>query len=233
MTGARKVLCTLAVGRHAELLEIARPTFVDFADRHGYDFFALDRTLAPHRAASWSKIPLLHDLVQRYDLAVWVDSDAVIVDPTVDIAAVMEPRRFVHLVEHNLPDGRVPNCGVMALRGGRRARRFLERVWRAAQYAQHEWWENAAVLDALGYRLRKPVRPARPSVWRLGLGGLAVEWNSIPDDPAVRPRIAHFPGLPFEERLRRMDAAVATMLPAALPLLASGGGAWTNRPRQP
>ena len=232
MTRARKVLCTLATGRHAELLEIAWPTFAAFADRHAYDFVALDRTLAPHRAASWSKIPLLHDLVQRYDVAVWVDSDAVIVDASVDIAEVMETRAFVHLVEHNLPEGRVPNCGVMALRGGSRARRFLERVWGASQHAQHEWWENAAVLDVLGYRLRKPVRPARPSAWRLGLGRLGAEWNSIPDDPAARPRIVHFPGLPFEERLTRMDAAVATMPPAALPLLASGGGAWTNRPPQ-
>ena len=87
----RKVLCTIAIGRHRELLEITQPSFDRYADRHGYDVVVVDRTLAPTRAPSWSKVPLLHDLVQRYDVALWVDCDATIVDDSVDIADVLEP----------------------------------------------------------------------------------------------------------------------------------------------
>ena len=118
----RKVLCTIAIGRHRELLEITQPSFDRYADRHGYDVVVVDRTLAPTRAPSWSKVPLLHDLVQRYDVALWVDCDATIVDDSVDIADVLEPHAFLNLVEHRLPSGRVPNCGVIALRGGARSR---------------------------------------------------------------------------------------------------------------
>ena len=209
MPATRKVLCTMAIGRHRELLEITQPAFDGYADRHGYDVIVLDRTLAPTRAPSWSKVPLLHDLVQRYDLALWVDCDAAIVDDSVDIADVLEPRAFLNLVEHRLPSGRVPNCGVIAMRGGARSRAFLDRVWRKTEYADHEWWENAAVLSLLGYRLQRPVRPVRPSPWRLGAGFLDRSWNSIPDDPAPRPRIAHFPGLPLADRAQQLRTAAA------------------------
>jgi galactosyl transferase GMA12/MNN10 family len=207
-TRMRKVVCTIATGRHRELLDVTRPALDAYADRHGYDVVVLDRAVAAHRPASWGKIPLLHDLAARYDVAFWIDSDAVIVDDTVDVADELSPRAFLHLVEHTTTSGRVPNCGVLAVRGGARTRAFLERVWQKAEYAQHEWWENAAVLDLLGYRLEVPVRPARPSRWRLGVAWLDLAWNSIPSDPAPEPRILHFPGLAFTERLDRLRDAM-------------------------
>jgi hypothetical protein len=224
---ARKVCCTLAVGPYAELLEVARPALEDYAARHGYDLVIADRTLAADRALSWSKVRLLHDLVQRYETAFWIDGDAIIVDGSVDIADALDPRAFLGVVEHSLPAGRVPNCGVMVLRGGSRARRFLERVWRKTEYIQHEWWENAAVLDLLGYRVRTPVRPARPSPWRLGVSFLDTAWNSIPDDPAAAPRIVHLPGLPLETRRARMRELADTTLST----VAAGGDEWTKPPR--
>ena len=106
-------------------------------------------------------------------------------------------------------------------------RRFLERVWRKTEYIQHEWWENAAVLDLLGYRVRTPVRPARPSPWRLGVSFLDTAWNSIPDDPAAAPRIVHLPGLPLETRRARMRELADTTLST----VAAGGDEWTKPPR--
>ena len=80
-------------------------------------------------------------------------------------------------------------------------------MWRKTEYAHHEWWENAAVLSLLGYRLQRPVRPVRPSPWRLGVGLLDRAWNSIPEDASPTPRIAHFPGLPLADRAHQLRAA--------------------------
>jgi galactosyl transferase GMA12/MNN10 family len=216
----RKVVCTIAAGSHRAFLEVTRPGLEQYADRHCYDLVVLDRALVAHRAPSWSKIPLLHDLATQYDVALWVDSDAVIVDGSLDVSDVMEPRAFFHVVEHNTSAGRIPNCGVIAVRGGALTRAFLERVWHKREHVQHEWWENAAVLDLLGYRLRRPVRPTRPSIWRLGVGRLDRAWNSIPADPSPSPRIVHFPGLAFDDRLARLRRAVEGESPVGAPAAA-------------
>ena len=80
----RKVVCTMAHGPHRELLEIARPTLARYADDNGYELVTIERPLAPARPPSWGKVVLLHELVQQYDLVLWVDADALFVDTTRD-----------------------------------------------------------------------------------------------------------------------------------------------------
>jgi hypothetical protein len=70
------------------------------------------------------------------------------------------------------------------------------------------------VLRLLGYRLERPVRPARVSPWRAGVGRLDLAWNSIPHDPSPTPVIAHFPGMTHSERLEAMRAVAGYRLPA-------------------
>lgn len=202
----RKVVCTIAYGNHRELLEIARPTLVAFAGAKGYDLVVMEHRLASDRPASWSKVVLLHQLVQQYELVLWIDADALFVDPTRDVAAELQHFRFLHLVSHQIGSERVFNCGVMAFRGGAVSRRFLERVWNQHDLVHHDWWENAAVLRLLGYRLERPVRPARVSPWLAGVGRLDVAWNSIPDCPSPAPVIAHFPAMTQAARVEAMRA---------------------------
>jgi len=204
MSGARKAVCTIAHGPHRELLQIARPTLEKYADGNGYELVAIEHRLAPDRPPSWGKVLLLHELVQQYDLVLWVDADALFVDPTRDVADEIQPFRFLHLVEHRIGDERVYNCGVMVLRGGALSRRFLEAVWNQHDLVHHEWWENAAVLRLLGFRLDHPIRPERVSPWLAGVGRLDRAWNSIPDCPAPAPVIAHFPAMTHEARVDAM-----------------------------
>ena len=202
----RKALCTIAHGPHRELLEIARPTLEKYADGNGYELVTVEHRLAPDRPASWGKVLLLHQLVQQFDLVLWIDADALFVDPTRDVASELQPLRFLHLVSHQIEDERVYNCGVMAMRGGAMSRRFLEQVWNQHDLVHHDWWENAAVLRLLGYRLEHPIRPARLSPWRAGVGRLDLAWNSIPAYPSPAPVIAHFPAMSHAARIEAMRA---------------------------
>jgi hypothetical protein len=52
-----KAICTIALGPHAALLEIGRPTLEEYAERHGYELIIRDEpetTLAP----ACERIPL-------------------------------------------------------------------------------------------------------------------------------------------------------------------------------
>ena len=207
---SNRVLCTMAYGPHVQLFDITGPALERYARANGYELVVLEQRLAPGRPPAWDKVVLLHSLVAEHDLVVWIDCDALVLDAAPDIAGALAPGRFLHLVEHRSHSGRVPNTGVLALRGGERSKQFLDAVWKQRRFVNDRWWENAAVNHLLGYRKLDRVRRVVPSRWHNGVGRLDRAWNSIPDDPAPRPYIVHFPGLPLEERLHalRRDAAL-------------------------
>jgi hypothetical protein len=215
-----KALCSIGSGPHEELLAISRPTFAAYAERHGYELVTSTES-DPSRPPAWAKVPMVRDALASYDLVLWIDADAVIVDGRDDIAAELEGDRFLGLVRHG--EQQIPNTGVMLWRAGAPATELLDRMWRARRLIHHPWWENAALVAALGYdlpsalepgwrrRLRRkerPFGPARPSPFTAGVQFLPREWNSVYLDTADRPRIVHCLGVPVEQRVRDMRAAL-------------------------
>jgi len=174
-------------------------------------------------------VPMLREALASFELVLWIDADAVIVDGSDDIAGLLEPERSLALVRHG--EQRVPNTGVMLLRAGDLTRELLDRTWNATRFVHHPWWENAALLDALGYDLPGALEPglrgrlhraaarlpgreprrfgaARSSPFTAGTQFLPLEWNSVYLDRAESPRIVHCVGVPVEQRARDMRAAL-------------------------
>lgn len=214
----RKVLCSIGAGPHEAMLDLSGATFEIYGDRHGYDLDLRRELLVPERAPSWSKIPLFLELLERYDLVLWIDSDAAIVDPSVDIAEELGRRDLMGLVAHQYDGQVVPNCGVWILRRHRAVERFLRAVWDRVEYVEHPWWENAAVLDALGYQVDPRVEVVRRSRMRERTRFIDRSWNSIAIDEAPRPRINHYPGRSQEFRLAHLatDLEVARAVAPAI-----------------
>lgn len=206
----RKVLCSLGAGSHQELLSVSSQTFALYAQRHDYDLDLRHEVLAPDRPAAWSKVPLIRELLRRYDLVLWIDCDAAIVDPTLDIADELERRDLMGLVAHEYDGQAIPNCGVWILRRSRAVMRFLDAVWRRTEFLDHEWWENAAVLDELGYTLEPRVESVRTPRIRSRTRYVDRSWNSIQIDTAAHPRVNHYPGRSHEYRLAQLTRDVET-----------------------
>jgi hypothetical protein len=205
-----KALCSIGAGPHAALLAVSEPTFRDYAARHGYELITSSE-VDPQRPPAWAKVPLLRETLDRFDLVLWIDADAVIVDASLDIATELAPETQFGLVRH----GEVPNTGVMVWRSGDFARSLLDATWSNTRFLNHPWWENAALLDALGYdvprfsRLERIWRrPRRPPPAVPGVQFLPPEWNWSYLDRPPNPRIMHCLGVPVEQRLRDMQAAL-------------------------
>src|SRR3954451_22733450 len=146
----RVVVCSVAFGPHRELLEVARPSFEQWAQRHGYDLDFREAAPSDGRPASWGKIRLLQERLGTHDVALWVDADAIVVDPSADLAATVSSEKPIAMVAHRYDGQLVPNMGIVALRSGPISKRFLRRLWRMTEYNWHPWWENAAALDLFG-----------------------------------------------------------------------------------
>jgi galactosyl transferase GMA12/MNN10 family len=194
----RRVLCSLAVGPYVDLLAVSSITFEAYAALHGFDLRFSTELLAPERPPAWSKIALVRDLLERYDEVLWVDADAIFVDISKDIADLLRPDKDLYLVEHLYEEDdswRSANTGVFLVRSSDWSRRFFERVWAAEQYIDHPWWENAAVLDLLGYELSpdlSPPRKLRSTEFDSHVELIGLEWNSTAGAPLpARVRIRH------------------------------------------
>ena len=151
-----RALVTLAIGPHAELLDIARPSFEAFADTHGYDLIQPD--LFSERPISWWKVPALKAALAEYDEALWLDADTVIVDGSEDLDAPEDA--WQALVRHRTGDGDVPNCGVWFMR--KPMLPVLDQVWAQTQWLDDGFWEQAALHSLMGFS-RHPVKLVQPS----------------------------------------------------------------------
>lgn len=201
----RKVICSIGAGPHAELLDVAGDTFRTYAGLHGYDVDLRTQLLDTERPASWSKVLLLRELLENYDFAFWVDADAAIVDASADVADETEQGKFLYVVAHEYDDQVVPNLGVIGMKAGRRARKFLDLLWNDERYIDHKWWENAAALRLLGYDF-EPVMHEATTPWFRRTKFIPTSWNSIAADEADHPRINHYPGRSHEFRLEHLRA---------------------------
>jgi hypothetical protein len=206
-----RVLCSLGVGPYLGLLGISSITFEAFAARHSYDLVLATSLLAPERPPAWSKIRMVRDLLDRYEEVFWVDADAIFVDISKDIAEEKRPDKDLYLVEHRWlanAEWRCANTGVFFIRSTPWSRDFLDAVWQREQFIEHEWWENAAVLDLLGYDLPADLTPpskGRTTDYEERVELLGFEWNSTGGaSVAEHPRIRHVGRGPLEDVRRQM-----------------------------
>lgn len=167
------------------------PLLEAYASRHGMDFYCAN--LAGERPPSWMKIPLLHQVLKDYDRAVWIDADVVVMDSSASIADAVPPESWQGLVEHATGCGTVPNCGVWVLANAMMP--TLKEIWSSGAYVNHWWWEQAAILERMGYAVTDtPTATLRQATELHGRTTfLPPTWNHHPADAnrVDSPRFVH------------------------------------------
>jgi Methyltransferase domain/galactosyl transferase GMA12/MNN10 family len=215
----RRVICSLATGDYRSLLSRSALSFERYADRWEWDLVVSTEDLAEGRPAPWAKVPLVRSLLAQYDWVLWLDADVVIVDLNADISAEIQPDKDLYLVEHPWLGQYTANTGVMLLRSCDWSRAFLDRVWALDEYAEHPWWENAAVLELLGYGL-EPARLVEPTPWLRRTKLIDRRWNSIELDRPDHPAFIHRGFYDVRTRTRQVTGDLACALGSADPITA-------------
>jgi glycosyltransferase involved in cell wall biosynthesis len=224
--GARRrtVLCSAGTGPHAALLEISRPSLERLAARHGWALDLHVRGFPHDRPAAWNKVVAIRSLLDQYDTVVWIDADAVVMDPEPDITAVATADRFLWMTKHHYRGEDQPNTGVLVVHAGDEARRFLDAAWSTTHLVEHPWWEQAAMLHLLGFDVTDPghSRLVEPTEWYERVGWLDNRWNSIPDDWHPAAYVRHYAGKSQSERVALMSRDVRELLGPPTPVPHAG-----------
>jgi len=202
----KRAIVTYGVGDHAKLLALSLPKFEHYASLHDYDLRVVpcESDGRPH---AWGKIPALTMLLSSYDEVLWLDADVLIVAPKEDVASLVPAACMQAMVVHvNKRGSVVPNTGVWLVRPDMVP--YLRQAWNLTQRIHHAWWEQAAIIDLMGYSLRgirsKP--PKRPNeLYRRTLQLPAHWYDHLGDvtDLDSHPRMRHARG-DCDTKLRRM-----------------------------
>jgi hypothetical protein len=195
----RKAFCTFGVGPYAEIMDISRPFFEAYCEKHKYEYFEqYPRIMGKlERPPSWGKIPLLLDLLEDYDVVLWSDCDALIIDDSDDLDKFVPLEDIQAMVFEDTPFGRVPCCGFWYTRPEMIP--YLEEIWKLEKYIYHYWWEQRAFHELMGYEpnleylMTVPVRVRETELfhktWRLDKS-----WNDFDfTNLDCKSRIIHFP----------------------------------------
>ena len=82
----------------------------------------------------------------------FLGADTIIVDGREDLTA--PPEALQALVQHHTGDGLVPNTDVWLCRKAMLP--WLERVWNNTKWLMHGWWEQASLMDLMGFHVEQP-----------------------------------------------------------------------------
>ena len=137
--------------------------------------------------------------MKNFDEILWIDSDAIIVDTSLDIISEINPDTELAWVYHEYENQTHPNSGVMYIRVTINGLKLFRLANELIDLIDHPWWDQAALMRILGLESQ---------VWPIGIGTvnetihikeqkLSVDWNSIRLDPSRKPRIRHFAGEQF------------------------------------
>jgi len=163
------------------------------------------------RPTSWHRIVFIPKLfAEGFDFVIWMDADAIITRFDVDVRSLIKPDKDLYIVQHeNIgEDGPVPNAGFMVFRNSSWSKKLLEEIWEKREYIDHKWWENAALIDILGYKhLVGGVRDFNHEMLAK-VEFIKSEWNYVPMREVVaKPIITHFAGYSRDQRLNQIPQA--------------------------
>lgn len=121
--------------------DLSLRTKQEYAARHGLGITAIRDTLDASRPPSWSKIPLCLQALEKSDWLWWLDADAAITNPEIDVRQYCDEAADMIATK----DENGLNCGSFLLRNSEGARRLLDATWNRTALIHHQWWEQGAM----------------------------------------------------------------------------------------
>ncbi len=187
------VLLQAGSNLHRPLLEWSEPRHRAYCERWGFDYRPEYEPQQTERHPVWDKVLLIQAALRAgYRTVVWLDADALIVDPATDLRTAL--RWDLGLVDHPGPPYHL-NAGAIYLRNEPWLHELFGRVWDLQR--EHPWQEQQILNELLEARN-----------WS-GVEVLHARWNStigVNETPRAVVQAWHGPLSP-EERLALMQAA--------------------------
>ena len=90
--------------------------------------------------------------------------------------------------------------------------KFLQKVWDKKEFINHQWWEQAAIMDLMNFKseLNGNLNDNKGNSYLEKVKFLSNDWNSIPSNLDLStekqdPIIIHLAGMKLEDRIKYVN----------------------------
>ena len=135
----------------AAVAKLTLPAMRQWAARHGMDFRKFVSP-TPYPTA-WSKLYRARNLFNKgYEFVFWIDADAAIRRFDEDIRDHIDTEHHLFFSFESYPEISPLrlNSGVFVWRNSPETHRFIEATLAQKRFLHHKWWDQAAMIAALG-----------------------------------------------------------------------------------
>jgi hypothetical protein len=162
---------------------------VNYEVRKDFIRWRMDRILL---APNWLRYAAIIQMLDgEYDVVVYMDSDLVIEDFSVDLLDEVPADRWLACpLNGPSSDNAGPGGPLVATRSCSESRAFWKSVWFGRKWIEHPWWTDGVdFMDLLGFTVSPPIRKERATeydsiVHYLPFG--TVHWFKEPDSTRAR-----------------------------------------------
>lgn len=161
--------------------------FIGDAARRGsrLDFilWKYDRSML---APNWLRYAAVLQLLDEYELIVYLDGDVLIAGMETDLAAGIPTEKWLaSAICGPSPDNAGPGGPLFVTRSCEAAWSFWLKVWQGKKWITHpEWTDGVDFMDLLGYTVEPPVHKVRASEYDSAFYELPREWVAWGRNPA-------------------------------------------------
>lgn len=159
-------------------------------------------------APNWLRYAAVLQLLDEYDLVVYLDGDVVIMDRDVDVADEIPPQCWIAApINGPSPDNAGPGGPMWAVRRCPESLEFLRKNWEGQLWKAHpNWTDGVDFMHMLGYTITEPVRKERVTEYDSAFWALPRRWMAWHPDAGSFVHIGGGSGGPERkaEIIRRM-----------------------------
>jgi hypothetical protein len=203
-------VCSLS--DRVEINGLSWPRMKEYCKKYGYNYVTRTEAILKDRHISWSKLPLIIELLDSgSETVLWVDDDAIITNMEIKIEEFTLKDGTNILISQDR-DGEIFNCGIIIAKQGSQKilQEIIDSVSETNRY-DHPWEQNATMSL---YRNNQHIRDAISIIAPGILQGFYRYYSNEPVEFKWNPStfIAHCAGMPTETRIYYMKELLDRMI---------------------
>ena len=134
-------------GSFNELAKITMPTYQEYCELHGYNFYCKTQNFTEGRTIGWSKFEIFLENMDKYDWIFYVECDSMLMNQTIRLENLIDHHHDIIMTKTDLPNTIDLNCGPMLVRSCEWNKQFFKYLLNKKEYYTHQLVEQAALSD--------------------------------------------------------------------------------------
>lgn len=137
---------------YTDLAEITLPTYKEYSQIHGYDFYVKTKGFNKLKSMGWPKIDVIIERIPFYDWIFYVETDSLLMNQTIRLENLIDNNYDMILTETTRQDKIQVNTGPMLVKCSEWSKDFLNGLLYKDKYWNDNMHEQGAINEEINQK---------------------------------------------------------------------------------